>query len=139
MGIDVELKRLDPQSSAKLFLKRVRRPLRKDDFRDFGFQHESPQSPRNHGTSRNVFQAHMTALLQHPVMQTLGGHPARIREAAEKVTDTLPSIYTLLENTESPEVMHNSSFRDRKHVTMCGESQYVTTCALQRRRKPECF
>jgi len=94
--VDVQLQKLDALSSAKLFLRRVRRPLHKRDFDEF-----------NHGTmykattssaaSPDEWQSHVTALLRHPLLQLLDGHPARIRRAAEQVTEKLPSLYHLCE------------------------------------------
>jgi len=90
--MDLQLDKLDALSSAKLFLRRVRRSLHNGDFEEFG-QVGDPLSPGALGTSD--WNAHVQALLQHPLLQLLDGHPGKIRRAAERVTGSLASLYDL--------------------------------------------
>eukprot|EP00929_Paragymnodinium_shiwhaense_P059387 TRINITY_DN29749_c0_g1_i2.p1 TRINITY_DN29749_c0_g1~~TRINITY_DN29749_c0_g1_i2.p1 ORF type:complete len:859 (+),score=191.73 TRINITY_DN29749_c0_g1_i2:90-2666(+) len=97
--LDIELPKLDGLSSAKLFLRRVRRPLHRGDFEEPGRETDG-SSPSPAAWCPEVgacpLQASLTALLQHPLHRLLDGHPKRIRETAEKVTDRLASLHDLV-------------------------------------------
>jgi len=95
--MDVGLKPLDGLSSAKLFLKRVHRQLNNRDFDD---DIDRPENEACMQATRATpvpdgWQANVEALMEHPLLAQLGGHPDRIRKAAEQVTDELPTIHAL--------------------------------------------
>merc|ERR1711904_603706 len=92
--MSMKLPRLDWHSSTKLFLRRVRRVLRRADFDEF---ESSCGQNISSGVDPEERKAHETALLRHPLMRFLDGHPGRIRKAAEKVTDSLPPLFDLFE------------------------------------------
>lgn len=97
--MDVPLQRLDGLSSAKLFLRRVRRPLHQGDF-DEGLHQRSgcafpSKEDAKDAATPDEFHSHVAALLQHPLLQFLDGHPGKIRSAAEQVTTGLSSLYDL--------------------------------------------
>jgi len=118
--VNVPLLPLDALSSAKLFLRRVRRPLRSEDFEEpvasnaremsmmASCSIESVPTRTPTGGSRmdrtgsyvgkmpSGWQVHVTALLQHPLLHLLGGHPGHIRKAAVRVTAHLPSLHDLV-------------------------------------------
>jgi len=95
--LNLHLEKLDGLSAAKLFLRRVRRPLRRADFEMFESSGDTICALGS-ATSED-WQSHVHAFLQHPLHQTLDGHPGRIRKTAEKVTDDLPSLYDICKRT----------------------------------------
>jgi len=97
LPVDVQVPPLDPLSSARLFLKRVRRQLTRADFEEVEPLGGSVGvDDRRVGTvAGNDLQATVNALLSHPLLQMLVGNPGRIRRAAEQVTPQLASIRSL--------------------------------------------
>lgn len=91
--LNLKLQKLDSLSSAKLFLRRVRRPLHRGDFEMFEAGGEA--ACLQGSVTSEDWESHVTALLQHPLHQALDGHPARIRKAAERVTEDLRSLHDL--------------------------------------------
>merc|ERR1712060_865039 len=75
----------------QLFLKRIHRPLRPCDF---------ARNAQTHGTIlRNEAE---TQLLAHPLLQELGGNPSHLRDASQRVTPQLRSLFDLLGTTARP-------------------------------------
>jgi len=107
---NLHIEPLDGRNSAKLFLRRVRRPLCRRDFEmgpteahaDDDTKVPGSASPSAGASSAPLSddekQAHAAALEQHPLLSALNGHPGRIREAAARVTPSLSTLHKLLKD-----------------------------------------
>jgi len=102
--MNIPLRPLDELTSVKLFMQRIHRPLGPGDFLEpmilasMSVEPEGEPAParRRVVATAEEREAHRGALLQHPLLKELGGHPAKIREAAARVTPGLQSLHELL-------------------------------------------
>jgi len=136
--VDVPLYKLDDQSSAKLFLRRVRRPLHHKDFEEF----EQPAAGLGKDVAKSALAAALVhpihapvkALQQHPLLQLLAGNPGKIRKAAEQVVENGPSLcelHTRLmhQSVECADQCRRSSHSRRlSHLNFGAPMSHATTC-----------
>eukprot|EP00931_Biecheleriopsis_adriatica_P055752 TRINITY_DN33032_c0_g1_i1.p1 TRINITY_DN33032_c0_g1~~TRINITY_DN33032_c0_g1_i1.p1 ORF type:complete len:1099 (+),score=219.46 TRINITY_DN33032_c0_g1_i1:121-3417(+) len=85
--VNMALERLDDESSARLFKRRVGRPFSQWDFAELQLSKEDLALARLQPEK---------ALQQHPLIQEhCAGNPGRIRRAAEQVVENGPSLHEL--------------------------------------------
>merc|ERR1711920_39487 len=83
--VPVPLGGLDARSSARLLLRRARRPLIEADF----VLGEVSCDPGGQDSQKLLEEQ----LARHPVLIETKGNPDKIRRLAEQITDQLPSLY----------------------------------------------